>query len=538
MMTSVRTDERLLDSACLKKALMRARDLLKVHMNEVNRLNVFPVPDGDTGTNMFLTLDAVVTGLKDVESSLPAVLQCVSHHALLGARGNSGVILAQFLVGFAAAVGDRKVIDGTALAHGFARGTEEAYRIVSRPEEGTILTIMRAAAEEAARECEKPVPATFAAMVERARTVLAETPNMLPILKRAGVIDAGGLGFVYILQAGADVLHGVSAPAGAQKPDVPTYDAPNLERIQAEGPPAHRYCTEFSLHGEKIPVASIHERLAPHADSLLVLREGKLVHVHLHTDDPGEALQTAAAYGRVFQVKIDDMYQQVDTFLGKGGKDAITARAGIVAVSPGDGLGEIMRSLGAREVLVGVPSVGAILTAIARIDAEGVIILPNNKDVFLTARRASELATRSVQVVNTDSAPQGLATLLVFNPRVGLEENVAQMEAARARVHAGIITRSVRSSTLDGVAVHAGEFVGICEGKIVAAEKDEIQALRDLVGKMLMDNGELVTLFYGAAVTEEQAERARAAIADVYPQVEAQFYYGGQPDHDYIVAVE
>ncbi len=536
MMTPVRTDERLLDGACLKEVLTSARNLLHAHVDEINRLNVFPVPDGDTGTNMYLTLDAVVTGLEGVEDSLPTVLACVSRHALLGARGNSGVILAQFLAGFAAAVGDRPAVDGAALARGFARGTEEAYRIVSKPQEGTILTIMRAAAEAAAREREKSVATTFVAMAARARAVLAETPTMLPILKRAGVIDAGGLGFVYILQAGVDVLHGVSAPTTA--PAVTAYGAPDLEKIKADGPPAHRYCTEFSLQGEKIPVAAVRKRLAPHADSLLVLREGKLVHVHLHTDDPGEALQIAAGYGRVFKVKIDDMYQQVDAFLGNRTADRTPAATGVVTVVPGDGLGEIMRSLGAHEVLVGVPSVGDILTAVARVDAPGVLILPNDKDIVLAATQAGKLATRSVRVVNTDSVPQGLAALLAFNPRAGVDENMAQMEAARVRVHAGIITRSVRTASLNGISVHAGEYIGMSAATVVAAGQDETRVALALVAEMLKRGGEIVTLFYGGGITEQQAEALRDAIAHAYSQVEVQIYYGGQPDRDYIVSVE
>ncbi len=535
-MTSVRTDERLLDGACLKEVLVSARNLLHIHVDEINRLNVFPVPDGDTGTNMYLTLDAVVTGLAGVEDSLSAVLESVSRHALLGARGNSGVILAQFLAGFAAAVGDRTAVDGAALARGFARGTEEAYHIVSQPQEGTILTIMRAAAEEAARERGNPVAETLVAMMTRARAVLAETPTMLPVLKRAGVIDAGGLGFVYILQAGVEVLHGVSVSTTA--PAVTAYGAPDLEKIKTDGPPAHRYCTEFSLQGEKIPVASVREHLAPHADSLLVLRTGKLVHVHLHTDDPGEALQIAAGYGRVFKVKIDDMYQQVDAFLGNRIVDRTPVATGVVAVAPGDGLGEIMRSLGAREVLVGVPSVGDILTAVARVDTAGILILPNDKDIVLAATQAGKLATRSVRVVNTDSVPQGLAALLAFNPRVGLEENVAQMEAARTRVRAGIITRSVRTATLNGVSVHAGEYIGMSAATVVAAGQDEARVALALVGEMLKRGGEIVTLFYGGEITEPQARALRDAIADVYSQVEVQIYYGGQPDRDYIVSVE
>ena len=537
-MTPVQTNERLLDGACFKAALLGARNLLHAHIDEINRLNVFPVPDGDTGTNMYLTLDAVVNGLENVDESLPAVLKSVSHHALLGARGNSGVILAQFLVGFTAAAGNRKVIDGAALAHGFAQGTQEAYRIVSRPQEGTILTVMRAAAEEAAQRVGDDLGTVFTHVLDRAHTVLAETPNMLPILKKAGVIDAGGLGFVYVLEAFTRVLHGEAVPAVVHVSGEEAYAAPDLEKVKAAGPPLHRYCTEFSLAGAGISSRELRTQLNKNVDSLLVLGEDKLVHVHLHTDDPGEALQTAAAYGRVFRVKIDDMYRQVDVFLSGSESNEVAVRTGVVAAAPGDGVGEIMRSLGASEVVMGTPSVGELLTAVARVNTAGVIILPNDENVRLVADQASNLATRPVQVVNTLTVPQGLTALLVFDPHVELAENVHRMESARTRVHSGSVARSVRSSTLDEVMVHTGEFVGIYEGKIVAAEKDEIQVLRDLVGKMLADNGELVTLFYGATVAEKQAEHARTAIANAYPQVEVQFYYGGQPDRDYIVAVE
>ena len=536
---SVCTDERLLDGACLKEVIAGARNLVHANVDEINRLNVFPVPDGDTGTNMFLTLDAVVTGLEDVGNSLPAVLERVSHHALLGARGNSGVILAQFLVGFAAAVGDREAIDGDALAEGFTRGTEEAYRIVSHPQEGTILTVMRAARDAIVKLRARPLVEIVAAAYSDARETLARTPEMLPILKRAGVVDAGGLGFVYVLQAGVDVLHGVSAPVTVQKPEVSAYDAPDLEKIKAEGPPAHRYCTEFVVQRRDIPQETLRDKLERHADSVLVLGNAGLIRVHLHTDDPGQALQTAAAYGRVFQVKVDDMYGQVQGFLqGDDRVPEVAQKTALVAVSPGEGITEIMRSIGATEVFTGNPAVSDLIEATLRAGGSGVILLPNDPNVLLACRQAGKMISHPTAIVPSESVPQGISALLAYDPQQGLEENVEAMQKTMAHVRSGSIGRAVRPSTLNGVNVAVSDYVGMIEREIVASGKWIVDVLLKLLELMNADSAEVVTLFYGVDEEKKDADTIASYVRDSYPHVDVQVYYGGQASYDYLISVE
>ncbi len=527
---SIRTDRQLMDGMCLRDALLRARDLVQAHVEEINRLNVFPVPDGDTGTNMYLTLNAIAEGLEEVGTELTTMLEVISHSALLGARGNSGVILSQFLAGFAAALKGRNQLGPADLAAGFAAGTQEAYRIVSHPKEGTILTIMRAAAEELLQNADRGLDEMFTRVVSRAQETLARTPEMLPILKRAGVIDAGGLGFVYLLEAFREVVTGEE-----EREIVADLDRPDPEALVAEGPLTHRYCTEFTVHSPGTTARQLRAHLGGQGDSLLVLGEGDLFHVHLHTDDPGAALRTAAEYGRVSQVKIDDMYRQVRAFVDAS-EPRTDAQTGVVTISPGDGFAEIMRSLGANEVLVGRPSVGELLTALARVTASEVVILPNAADMILTAHQAAKLGTKRVVVVETASAPQGLAALLAFDPTTEARDLAPRMERLAAQVRTGTIGRAVRKTAIDGISVREGDLVGITDGRIVAAGRELKPVVLKLVGELIAAGGEVVTLFYRTGA--RAAAELREAVAAAHPGIDVQVYYGGQPDHEYIVAVE
>jgi len=529
-----------LDGATLKRFFFLGQRALREHEEQINRLNVFPVPDGDTGTNMLLTLDAVVQGLDGVDSSLSHLMQHVSRQALLGARGNSGVILAQFLVGFAAAVDDREAIDGDALADGFTRGTAEAYRIVSHPQEGTILTVMRAARDMIVKLRAKPLVEIAAAAYSTARETLARTPEMLPILKRAGVIDAGGLGFVYLLSALVAVLDD-EEPRPSTPLDDQFMDQSDvaLGKVQEEGPPSHRYCTEFVVQGRDIPRKTLRDKLERHADSVLVLGDEGLTHIHLHTDDPGEALQTAAAYGRVFQVKVDDMYEQVQGFLQGDERvpDAAQVTA-LVAVSPGEGITEIMRSIGATEVFTGNPAVGDLIEATLRAGGSGAILLPNDPNVLLACRQAGKMISNPTAIVPSASVPQGISALLAYDPQQGLEENVEAMQRAMAHVRSGSIGRAVRPSTLNGVNVAVGDYVGMIEREIVASGKRIVDVLLKLLELMNADSAEIVTLFYGVDEEKKDAFAIASYVSDSYSHVDVQVYYGGQASYDYLISVE
>ena len=529
-----------IDCETFERALLVGKTLLHEHVEEINRLNVFPVPDGDTGTNMLLTMDAVMQGLDGAGTSLSQVMQHISRKALLGARGNSGVILAQFLVGFAAAVGDREAVDADALADGFIRGTDEAYRIVSHPQEGTILTIMRTARDGIVKLRARSLPEIVAAAYDDAREALARTPEMLPILKRAGVIDAGGLGFVYLLSALVAVLDDEEPhPSTALDGQFMRQSGVALEKIQEEGPPTHRYCTEFIVQGNNIPQETLRDKLERRADSVLVLGDEGLTHVHLHTDDPGQALRTAATYGRVFQVKVDDMYEQVQGFLqGDDRVKEVAQETALVAVSPGEGVTEIMRSIGATEVFTGDPSVGDLIEVILRAGGSGVILLPNDPNILLACRQAGEIIRQPTAVVPSKSVPQGISALLSYNPQLGLEENVEAMRAAMARVRSGSIGRAVRSSTLNDVNVNVGDYVGMIGRQIFASGSTIDDVILRLLELMDADSAEVVTLFYGLNEQEKDAGIIASRIRDRYPQVDVQVYYGGQPRHDYLISVE
>jgi len=529
----------VIDGTTFKRVLNVATGLLEEHVDEINRLNVFPVPDGDTGTNMLLTMNAVIDGLEEVPSSLLPLLREVSQRALLGARGNSGVILAQFLAGFASSVDgkDKQAIDVDLLTEGFSRGTEEAYRIVSHPKEGTILTIMRTARDAISSRRDQPLPTVLAAAYDEAQAILIRTPEMLPVLKRAGVIDAGGLGFTYLLAAFAGTLGKEPYPSADLAERLASH--PKLAMIEEIDLPSHRYCTEFIVEGKGIPQAELRAKLADRADSVLVLKENDLTHVHLHTDDPGEALQAAATYGRVFQVKVDDMYNQVQGFI-KGEKDRkeVKEKTAVIAVSPGEGITEILRSIGASKVITGNPAVGEILDAISRVSAEGIILLPNDPNILLACKQAMQLAHDPVEIVASGSVPQGIRALLAYDPDRNLKENVSTMKAALNGVKSGSIGRAARASTENGLQIAVGDYVGILDGKVVVSGKSSNDALLSLLELIDTSSSEVITLFYGDGVERRNATDAASSIERGYPNADVQVYYGGQKHFDYIVSVE
>ena len=535
-----RTVSTVIDAATLVRALSLGRSLLQEHVDEINRMNVFPVPDGDTGTNMLLTVDAVVQGLEGAGASLPQVMERVSRSALLGARGNSGVILAQFLVGFAAGVGDKEVIDVNALREGFIRGTQEAYRIVSHPQEGTILTIMRAARDAIIEHQDGPLPEVIVGAHNDARETLARTPEMLPLLKRAGVIDAGGLGFVYLLSALVAILDEEPRPSASLDELLAPRPDDMLERIQQEEPPAHRYCTEFIVQGRDIPQTELRRKLDHRADSVLVLGDTDHTHVHLHTDDPGQAMRTAATYGRVFQVKVDDMYEQMKVFLQDDAPVKDARETALVAVSPGEGITEILMSIGANQVLTGDQTVGDLIEAVMRIGTgtRGVILLPNDPNILLACKQAGELIEQPTLIVPSESVPQGISALLSYDPQQGLEENAEAMQAAMAHVRSGSVGRALRPSMMDGVDIALGDYVGMFERQIVSSGRRIDEVILEMLEPMDADTSEVITLFYGIGEEERGASVIADGIRSRYPNADVQVYYGGQDRYEYLISVE
>jgi DAK2 domain fusion protein YloV len=531
-----------LDGEQIRKIAFTASHYLEQNEELINALNVFPVPDGDTGSNMSLTLRAVVEELRGIEElSLQQILRLISKSALLGARGNSGVILSQFIAGVTGSIDHQPEIDGELLTRALEQGVNEAYQAVSDPQEGTILTVMRAAAKRARELQDKSLGVISEEMFNSASEALAQTPEMLPVLKETGVVDAGGLGFVYILQAIADVLSGKSTPLQMTHVSLSN----DLERVKdrtksvvgIEKGPQRRYCLEFILRGRSLAIDELKEKITNEATSVLVIGSNQIKHLHLHTNDPGAILQGIARYGEISQVKIDDMYEQQRDFREgdrKKKKKGIT----VIAQASGDGLIGIMKNIGAGEVLSHNPSVGEVLEAIGRAHTPSVILLPNDKNFLLACERAAALSEKQVVVVPSRSIPQGVSALMALNPDESADRNAERMKSSLKQVKTGKVTKAVRSTLALGMEIVQGDIVGILDGDIVVNGQKLQETALALIDKMITGREGLLTLFYGEELTEEEASFLKERIEQYHPRVEVQVYYGGQTHYQYIISVE
>lgn len=542
-------EARRITGPCVHEAMERALGYLTENEELINALNVFPVPDGDTGTNMLLTMRQSVEGLRELgEAPLGKTLEVMTSRALLGARGNSGVILAQYLAGLSRGV-DSHQASWQKWAEALAHATEEAYRAVAEPKEGTILTLMRVVAEEAKRLQGKSLPAAALALMSQANEALANTPQMLPELAEAGVVDSGGLGYLFVLRGFVEQVVGetelpeslrvllgenrkrMEAYTAARREPAP--DAPALLRDT----PSTRFCLQFIIKGEDIPLGEIRERLAQETASVVVVGGPTMAHVHAHTNDPDNALGIGAAYGEVGRVKLDDIHHQYHNFVF-GTKEPVTGPVALIPVVNGAGLAEIALGLGAAEVILADkmnPSVGEFLEAIGRVPMAEVVILPNDENAILAAQNAAKLSEKGVQVVPTRTIPQGLVALLAAEG--DLASSVARMEEAMGRVKTGEVTTSIRQTNLQGLSVEAGEYLAIWDGVPTNTGKTpEEAALRSL--PQVLGREVLLTLFYGREVTSARAMGLADTIRGKFPNLEVQIYYGGQPYHQYIVALE
>ncbi|MDD5453058.1 MAG: DAK2 domain-containing protein [Candidatus Bipolaricaulis sp.] len=546
----VRGEARLatISGPCVREAMERAIRHLAEHEELINALNVFPVPDGDTGTNMVLTVQSAVEGLRELgDASLGKTLEVMASRALLGARGNSGVILAQYLVGLSQAVDSHRASWQT-WAEALARATDEAYRAVAEPKEGTILTLMRAVAEEAKRLKGKPLPAAALALLSRANEALAQTREMLPELAEAGVVDSGGLGYLFVLRGFVEQVVGetemaeslqalleenrkrMEAYTAARREPAP--DAPALRDT-----PSTRFCLQFILKGEDLPLGEIRERLSRETASVVVVGGPTMAHVHVHTNDPDSALGIGAAYGEVGRVKLDDIHRQYHDFVF-GTKGEVTGPVALIPVVNGEGLAEIARGLGATEVIVADkmnPAVGELLEAIGRVPQAQVVILPNDENVILVAQHAAKLSEKEVRVVPTTTIPQGLVALLAAEG--DLASTVAKMEGAMRRVRTGEVTYAIRRTNVNGLPVEAGEYLAIWDSSPTSTGTTPEEALLRSLPRVVGQES-LLTLLYGREVTNAQAMGLADAIRGQFPNLEVQIYYGGQPYHHYIVALE
>lgn len=547
---------------------------LDKYVEQVNALNVFPVPDGDTGTNMNLSFSS---GAREVERKksqhVGQLAEALSKGLLMGARGNSGVILSQLFRGFAKSVADKATLTARDLAHAFHKGVETAYKAVIKPVEGTILTVAREAAEKGLvrmRQTNDAV-AVMEAVLEEARLSLARTPKLLPVLAQTGVVDAGGQGLVLIYEGFLSALKGTMAWV-EEKPAM--IDA---ERMESLGAIAHQnaqakidaseiehgYCTEFMVMLEKdasFDESAFRREMAQFGDSLLVVADDDLVKVHIHAERPGDALNFAMQYGGLTRIKIENMREQYANIVGKEAsvspaKPPVTEEAelvpqdlvelkpyGLVAVAAGDGIAEIFRSLGVDVIIEGGqtmnPSTEDIARAIERLNAEHVIILPNNKNIILTAEQVEHIVETPVTVLPTKTVPQGLAALLAFRPEDDLAENRRRMTESIARVRSGEVTYAVRDTKMQDLEIKEGDFLGIHEGKIETVGGSLLATSRDLLQKMLWEPVDVVTILYGKDVTGAQVKELADFLKQNYPDVECEVHYGGQPLYFFLFSVE
>lgn len=529
----------------------------------VNSLNVFPVPDGDTGTNMGMTIE---NGAKEVAdkpaTTVGEVGQILSKGLLMGARGNSGVITSQLFRGFGQAIKDKEELTGQDLAHAFQSGVEVAYKAVMKPVEGTILTVSRGAATAALKKSEETDDAieVMRAAVDGAKRALAKTPEMLPVLKEVGVVDSGGQGLVFIYEGFLSALTGDYIASE----DFKATPATMTEMINAEhhksvaGHVATEdiqfgYCTEIMVALKQGPTyvkefnyEEFQAYLSGLGDSLLVVNDDEIVKVHVHTEDPGLVLQEGLKYGSLVKVKVDNMRNQHDAVLEKE-EQQVTAKQeekdfAIVAVVAGDGLAEIFKSQGVDYVISGGqtmnPSTEDIVKAIDAVNAKNVIILPNNKNIFMAAQSAAEVAEIPAAVVETRTVPQGFTSLLAFNPEQSLEENVAAMTASLSDVVSGSVTLAVRDTSIDGLEIHKDDNLGMVDGKIVVSNPDVTATLKATFAKMIDENSEIITIYVGEDGSQDLAEEMADYLESTYEDIEVEIHDGKQPVYPYLMSVE
>ncbi|MGT2949117.1 DAK2 domain-containing protein [Streptococcus devriesei] len=527
----------------------------------VNSLNVFPVPDGDTGTNMSMTMD---NGAKEVSdkpaSTVGEVGQILSKGLLMGARGNSGVITSQLFRGFAQSIKNKKELTGKDLAQALQAGVEVAYKAVMKPVEGTILTVSRGAASAAIKKSENTDDAVdvMQSALNGAKAALAKTPALLPVLKEVGVVDSGGQGLVFIYEGFLSALTGEYI----MSEDFQATPANMTEMINAEH---HKsvvshvatqditfgYCTEIMVALKQGPTyvkdfdyEAFQNYLSNLGDSLLVINDDEIVKVHVHTEDPGLVIQEGLKYGALVKVKVDNMRNQHEALQEKESEPRAKElkEYALIAVAAGDGLAEIFKSQGVDYIISGGqtmnPSTEDIVKAIESVNAKNIIILPNNKNIFMAAQSAADVVDVPAAVVETRTIPQGFTSLLAFNPANSLEDNVAAMTDSLKEVVSGSVTMAVRDTTIDGLTIHKDDVLGMVDGSILVSTPDMDQALRQTFDKMIDGDSEIATIYVGEDGSQDQAQSLSDYLEDHYEDLEVEIHQGSQPVYPYIMSVE
>ncbi|HEX5690043.1 MAG TPA: DAK2 domain-containing protein [Roseiflexaceae bacterium] len=537
------------DGAQLLAAFSAAARWLELHADAVNALNVFPVPDGDTGTNMSLTLSGAVQDVTP-DRSCAVVAERVKYWATMRGRGNSGIILSQVLRGMAQALAGHERMGASELAAALTQASSTAYQAVMKPVEGTMLTVIREAAEAAELAAAEgaELGGVLEAAARRAGESVQRTPELLKTLRDAGVVDAGGHGLALILDGMLRYMRGETVERDEAASQAPA----EIAFADIHGPDDFGYCTNFVLHGVGLPFEEIRTTLAAMGQSAVIVGDDQLVKVHIHMLLPGDALNYAMRFGALAQIEITNMDAQraalqasagqLSAPMGELAHEPLAAQVGVVAVAPGDGFAAIFHSLNVDAVVGGGqtmnPSTEDLLEAIERLPQGDVIVLPNNSNIILAARQAAGLSAKNVQVVPSKTLPQGIAARLSFNYQAGIEENVAAMADALHHVRTAEVTSAVRDAAIDGIAVRAGQTIGLLDGDLIVAADEREQVIDQLLDRMALDEREIVTIYYGRSVERAAAEALAERISVQYGGIDTEVQEGGQPLYDYIISAE
>ena len=527
----------------LKQLFTASTAWLERHAAYVNSLNVFPVPDGDSGTNMLLTMQAAIKEIAaSPEHSAGVISKALSHGALLGARGNSGVILSQIIRGMSRAIEKKDTITASDFAAAMVEGARTAYKGVVKPVEGTILTVCRESADAAtiAAAQSEDLRLVLTRTVEAARMSVIKTPMLLPVLKEAGVVDAGGQGLLVILEGALKYLNGESMELSASGGG-----AQSLEQISREE--GWGFDIQFHIRGNELDVDGIRDQIASMGESALIVGDSSLIKVHVHAPTPGAILDYGCSIGVITNVIVENMQEQyIDFMTGQTSRPSVTSEEivgiGTICVAPGAGLARVYESLGVGKIVSGGqtmnPSTEDFVKAVEAIKSQQVIILPNNKNIILAAEQAKTLSKKNVVVVPTKTIPQGIAALLAFNYQSDLETNLKAMERAAKHIRTLEITIATRSVTLDGIEVKEGNCIGLIDDELAGAGENRATLTLELLEKIGAKDSEIITLYYGDTISARDAEALAEQIRRVFPSQEIEIINGGQPHYHYIISVE
>ncbi len=542
-----------IDGQCFYNMVVNGSNSLEEEKEYVNSLNVFPVPDGDTGTNMAMTFRTAVSEIQGMQNEpVGEIVKKLAKGALMGARGNSGVILSQIFRGISKALEEKEYVSCKELADSLMEGSRAAYKAVMRPTEGTILTIIRAAGESAVKCESNDITVMLEEVCEYSKFMLNKTPEMLPVLKKAKVVDAGGMGLLIILQGMYEVLKNDMQSVSIKSIKESTVQS--VVQNLGEQDIKFGYCTEFFIHAKNIEIDSFRNEIETMGDSMVLVNDEDIVKVHIHTNDPGWILSQAIKLGELSKIKIDNMREQHRNILDIHNEVSFEEKTedadesvelkkyAFISVAMGEGIKNIFEDLGVDFVIEGGqtmnPSTQDILECINKIKAEQIFVLPNNKNIIMAANQAAELSDKNVKVIATRTIPQGITAVTSFNSELEFEENIKAMEESISKVITGSVTYAVRDTEIDGKAIKEGDILGLIEGKIEETGNDIFDTCEKIISCMVKEDSELITVFYGKDCEEKKVEEFLGKLEKKYKDVDIQFYNGQQPLYYFIASVE